>query len=234
MSRTGESPIQTPYGWLADPSHLPRLNEVQAAQLTEEGREAVNRYYQPPFGPERFEVWTEEYITELSNHIVRTLYQSESVRERDVVLEVGAGDGRLAGLLGERIHEEGLGALVVATDIEPPEDTHFPVEALNHREALAKYDPVAVISSWMPQYEEWTWDMRATPSVEEYIVIGVPPLTGNRSTWRGYASPEIGEFKPVQLHHLDALKTGQFSDYKIPYLSLTRGFHRVSEAQPEV
>ena len=118
---------------------------------------------------------------------------------------------------------------MIATDIEPPEDTHFPVETLDYEEALKKHNPTVVLSSWMPLYEEWTWAMRAEPEVEEYIVIGVPPMTGNLSTWRGYASPQVGEFNPVQLHHLDALKTGQFSDHDIPYLSLTRGFHRDTE-----
>lgn len=220
------SVVQPDYGWVSDAAYLPTLDEARAVHSTQEGNEALYHYYRPEFGPERFEVWTQEYIAELSNHIVRTMVQSRTLG--GTILEVGAGDGRLAGHLRDRICAENIGALVVATDLEPAGNTHFPVEALDQKEALEKHEPTIVLSSWMPLGEEWTWAMRATPSVKAYVLIGAPAMTGTISAWRGYASPEVGEFNGVQLHELDKLKVGQFSDADIPFLSLTRGFQRAT------
>ena len=80
---TGEVPKGAQdYEWLADPAYLPNLSEVQEAQLTEEGREAIHGYYLPFLGLERFEIWTQEYIDELSNHIVRTMVESADMEGR--------------------------------------------------------------------------------------------------------------------------------------------------------
>jgi hypothetical protein len=227
------SELSSSYNWLTDPSYLPSLAEVQEAEKTPEGKEAIHAYYRGGPVAERFEIWTEEYIAGLSKYIVRRLVHYDN--PGGIVLEVGAGDGRLSGLLRQKITSQGLEASVVATDIEPPRETHFPVEAESYDEALEKHEPTIAISSWMPLNEEWTWAMRATPSLQDYILIGAPKLTGNISTWGGYTSPEIGEFAPIDLHHLDELKAGQFSghDIEVPYLSLTRGFRRYTKAHAE-
>ena len=217
------------YDWINDPSYQPTLAEVQEAQNTQEGKTAIHSYYRPSSGPERFEIWTDEYISELAKYLGRTLAHYD--RKEGTVLEIGAGDGRLSGLLRQKMAAKKLGALVVATDVAPPERTYFPVETLSYEEALQKYEPTIAISSWMPLDEDWTQAMRATPSLLDYILIGSPKLSGNISSWQD----ENVDFSPIELHYLDALRVGQFSggDVRTSYQSLTRGFRRFASTQTE-
>ena len=48
----------------------------------------------------------------------------------------------------------------------------FPVEKISHLDALNKYKPDIVISSWMELGQDWTSSFRACSSVQEYILIG--------------------------------------------------------------
>mmetsp|Transcript_35491 Transcript_35491/g.118687 ORF Transcript_35491/g.118687 Transcript_35491/m.118687 type:complete len:205 (-) Transcript_35491:81-695(-) len=94
------------------------------------------------------------------------------------VLEVGAGNGRLAHFLNR--DGEPLAGRVIATDalagrgfigsfgdasvIAPPQQ-------LSHDEAVATHAPAVVVSSWMPE-EDWTAVWRAQPSVRAYVMLG--------------------------------------------------------------
>jgi len=231
------SPVEAPimhgpnsaYDWTTDPEYLPSLKEAKTAEETFEGREALYNYYVRPYETERFELWTQEFITGVARHIVSGIDESQT--RKPTILEVGAGDGRLSGFLRQTVEIDNIEASVVAVDIAPQRGAAFPVVDIDVVDALHKYKPAVVISSWMPLGHEWTRDMRATPTVKEYILMGVPPMTGSYSTWRGYASPEIGEFTPVDLPHLDKQKTGQFSSSLIPGLkTITRSFRRQTEA----
>jgi len=84
-------------------------------------------------------------------------------------LEIGAGDGTLAGFLDEK------GINICATDdhswkhaIEYPQT----VERLGAKPALIKYQPQAVICSWPPPGNTFEQKIFSTRSVELYVVIG--------------------------------------------------------------
>ncbi|OGL30739.1 hypothetical protein A3F37_03925 [Candidatus Saccharibacteria bacterium RIFCSPHIGHO2_12_FULL_41_12] len=230
LSNTAESSVHSPtsaFGWTTDPSYLPSLDEVRATEISFEGKEALRQYYVRPWETERFEVWTQEFIAGLSKHILSGVNVAQV--EAPMILEVGAGDGRLAGFLGQIIELSDPQASVVATDTEPQQGSAFPVISMDVREALEEYKPNVVISSWMPLGHEWTRDMRAAPTVNEYIIIGVPHMTGSYSTWHG---PELGEFIPADLEQLDQQKIGQLSDEAIlGYKTITRSFKRQTKAR---
>jgi hypothetical protein len=84
-------------------------------------------------------------------------------------LEVAAGDGTLARLLGEaglavRATDDGSWGQAIAY---PPE-----VERLEAREALERHAPRAVICSWPPPGNAFERRILAAPRVELYVVVG--------------------------------------------------------------
>jgi|GEM_PF-4393579 hypothetical protein len=225
----GEHAPAGTYAWFMDPTYVPSLAEVQAAAASPEGSAAADAYYELDPRTGQYEIWTREYIAGLGSYIARTLIDYD--QPDATVLEVGAGHGRLSGLLRQDLGARGLAATVVATDIKPPRETHFPVERLSHDEALEKYQPTIALSSWMLIHHDWTRAMRKTPSVRDYILIGIPDMTATPAAWEGYASPESGEFAIIDLHYLDALKTQRFQSVGP---DLTRGFRRSTDVQPKV
>jgi hypothetical protein len=102
-------------------------------------------------------------------------YSQELIRELQALigssacLEIGAGDGTLSKFLADK------GVRINATDdhswkhvIEYPEN----VEKLGAKQALAKYEPQAVICSWPPPGNPFEEKVFSARSVELYIVIG--------------------------------------------------------------
>lgn len=149
-----------------------------------------------------FEVFNRTHVNALAAYIVDTGYTT--------VLEVGAGDGRLAKYLSEAIHrvfrrrkEKGKHPRqirVIATDNGSWNiETVFPVERLDLVEALKKYDPELVIWSWMP-IGDWSYLIRRHPSVCEYILIGEAEggECGNADTW----NPAVYEAEGFTRHDL--------------------------------
>ena len=93
------------------------------------------------------------------------------------VLEVGAGNGELAHYLRRALHARGVRATLTACDngswgLSARSRTFGTVELQSYRAALRKYRPHLVIAAWMPMGVDWTEDMRACPSVGEYILLG--------------------------------------------------------------
>jgi hypothetical protein len=129
------------------------------------------------FGKENpiFEIWTKEYIHAFGSYLAQRVEELGGTEENPtVILEVGAGNGRLTHFLQEKMNELIPGKVkVVASDSGdwkiPPT---FPVENISHNEAFAKHKPKIVIFSWMPYQYDCTSDFRAAESVDEYILIG--------------------------------------------------------------
>ena len=116
---------------------------------------------------------------------------AEYLRGRGFVLEVGAGDG----VLSRELYE--LGVDILATDNGSWNiDTGAGVEILDYREAIRRYQPVIVLSSWMPPRNDWTPDFRSANCVQEYILIGETDggSCGLDSVWDEYP-----EFERVNL-----------------------------------
>ena len=122
-----------------------------------------------------FEILTEEYLNALADYCVkRAEHYSASAKKPLLLLEIGAGSGRLSHFLRKELTKKISGIIkVTATDsgefnIKP----EFAVEKMTHKQALKKYQPDIVLCSWMPHQIDFSADFRQTDSVKEYILIG--------------------------------------------------------------
>lgn len=119
----------------------------------------------------RFALWTREAIDELATYLRQRAFSR--------IVELGAGRGDLAWHLAQ------AGVDVIATDAGPsmlagytleqyreiPVDMWENVRLIDWRAALATLTPDCVLCSWMPPDEDWTPRIRATPSVQEFILF---------------------------------------------------------------
>ena len=134
------------------------------------------------FGIRMYEILTSELISTIAKYL-RTYRKRE---DRIIVLEIGAGSGRssyfLSKMVGEikpddsQIHMNRKYCFV-STDsgirgLHDECGMQFPVEKISHLDALNKYKPDVVISSWMELRQDWTSSFRACSSVQEHILIG--------------------------------------------------------------
>lgn len=129
-----------------------------------------------------YDLWQDEYIQALAARL----------RGRRMVLEVGAGSGRLTALL--------RGALASTTEIVATDNgawrkltgmssksTHNAVVQMPFDKAIEHFQPDAVLCSWMPMQEDWTKTLRKrrNSSIQEYILIGDSSCTGRFvESWR--------------------------------------------------
>ena len=95
------------------------------------------------------------------------------------VLEVGCGDGALAGHLRSHLAQvssgEGTPVQLIATDSGARglrSASGSEVEQCDAIKAMCRYEPHAVLCSFMPLGVDWTAAMRATASVRAYILLG--------------------------------------------------------------
>lgn len=161
-----------------------------------------------------FEIWTQEYIEAFSNYLEdRINYFQSKYREEIVILEVGAGDGRLSYFLQGVTNKSNIhGTKIIATNMD---SSHFEIDApfdnvinIEASDALAKFSPTIVICSWMMHGVDWTPLFRQTQSVEEYILIGPEGPCGTEETWEkfsGFSKIEHDNLKGLQLSRLDIL-----------------------------
>lgn len=154
-----------------------------------------------------YEIWTKEYIDAFGNYLAQRVDSLGGNKNNPtMILEVGAGNGRLTHFLQEKLNELIPGKVkIVATDsgdwkIKPT----FSVENISHQEALKKYQPQIVLFSWMPPDYDCTKEFRATDSVEEYVLIGEAEIGGcsgrDWETWgeESYNENHEGETPPYQ------------------------------------
>jgi hypothetical protein len=114
-----------------------------------------------------FEILTKEYIDSLANYLQQR-YKFVG-KEGLPILEVGAGDGRLAHLL----NASGIiDVQVIATDLEASKGD-FKVVKMHRTKALGHFRPAIVLCSWMPWDEDWSREWRSPSSnLREYVLIG--------------------------------------------------------------
>lgn len=182
---------------LKDPNYLPKYREVLDAFMppnweegyirdgkektiknwsTEDWDDFLDGKLPGQEGGPVFEVLNEEYLSGLSDYLSRRIQELGGTEESPIViLEVGAGNGRLTYFLEKKLNEKMFGKFrIIASD---PGDwevipTTFTVEKMGNLQALEKYQPKIVMCSWMPLHKDFSADFRSTPSVEEYILIG--------------------------------------------------------------
>jgi hypothetical protein len=147
-----------------------------------------------------YEIWTKEYIDRFGDYLAKRVEQLGGSEENPVViLEIGAGNGRLTYFLNERINEIlPEKAKILATDSGKWEIKNiFPVENISNAEAIAKYKPRVIISSWMPHGSDFTAEFRAAESVEEYILIGEADYGCCGRSWETWGENSFSEGEEI-------------------------------------
>lgn len=174
-----------------------KLHDPRKLLLLEEVDYVVNKRRGFPYqrSRERFEyiLLTKEYIAVLGNHLLHSIQQCLQHRSTAVILEVGAGTGRLTHflkefVLGHMIETQRERILFVACD---PGRDHiealFPVERLTAEQASNKYRPNILLACW-PNYSLVDEEQDSTgqdrphenfleqhPDLEEIIMIADLP-----------------------------------------------------------
>lgn len=160
---------------LKDPTFLPTHADIERAFRREDPySEDWHRYCFDKENPV-FEFLNEEFIEAFSDYLSKRAQELGASEDSPVIiLEVGAGSGRLTHFLQQKLEAKLPGKVkVVATDSgEWKLKTAFPVEQIGHKEALEKHQPQIVVFSWMPYGEDYTDAFRVAESVQEYILIG--------------------------------------------------------------
>lgn len=187
---------------LRDPNFLPTHEQITKAFTH------WRQWHQFCFDKERpvFEFFNEEHLTALADYFVGKIKEHGASEERPlVILEIGAGNGRLAHFLQQKLEERApRQTKVIATDsgawLSVQRD--FPVEQLQHDEAMEKYRPDIVICSWIPYKKDFSKDIRKFDSTKEYVLIGEVDgdLCGHDwETWGGsWCSEGRGKIPPYE------------------------------------
>jgi len=139
-----------------------------------------------------FEFLNEDFLDAFADYFVDKIKEYNINKEKPLmVLEIGAGNGRLTHFLQEKLEQKAPGQVkVIATDSGGwGIKSDFPVEQLEHVEAMEKYKPDIVIFSWMPYKEDSTKDIRKIDSVKEYILIGEKNYGCCGDPWETWGTP---------------------------------------------
>ena len=130
----------------------------------------------------RYEVFTAEHVTALAAYLLqrRGAYDVSLSHRPLRVLEVGAGDGRLAAHLGAALRRLGGAGNVELTATDSDERglrAASPAAALVRvapcdASLLAAEQPDVVVACWQPFGVDWTASFRACAAVREYVLIG--------------------------------------------------------------
>lgn len=177
-----------------------------------------------------FELFTMEFVNLLAEYLSQRVEAYYAMQKQQVlILEIGAGDGRLTHFLRLRLYTLIPGKVqIVATDsglwksIRPV----FPVESLDYRKALKIYQPGIVLCSWMMYQRDWTAAIRAIPSVNEYVLIGEmdegccghPYRTWGLSSFRDreISDKKDGNFTPLyEMNGFQRYNLDEISRYQI-------------------
>lgn len=186
-----------------------------------------------------YEVLSREYIAGLGGYLAQRIEELGGTEENPLmILETGAGDGRLTHFLRLCLEDLSPGkSNLVATDKKQNWiPIHYPVEVLDYRKALQKYNPTIVIASWMPLGKDWTPAYRKTPSVQEYLLIGEPDggVCGSFATWGEkpfYKPVPVPEYQKdgFEMVFLDQVTINQFlSRENLWSNSATVAFRRIA------
>lgn len=184
------TPQETTLANLSDPLYLPTLAELKIAFPLSESYPTDSTEFpwvSPSYGKFQtqlynFQVYTQEFIASLATYLSERITLSyQATGQTVLLLEVGAGDGRLTHFLKPKLTDLiSAGQLVCrAVDTKEWEDnnqtnTSSEVEKLDYATALtqAPEQPTIVLSCWMTCFGEWTADFRRAPQVFEYLLIG--------------------------------------------------------------
>lgn len=174
---------------IGDPTYLPTFQEVVDAFPGNQPETAVFRNYCEEH--RIFEFFTKEFVDSLGDYLMKRIGEIRTGGKPITILEVGAGRGQLTHWLKKYLDENGLDdkkVKLIATDDHSrgiSDQSPFPVEKIDYSDAVTKYKPDFILTSWMPLDEDWTPVFRDEPSVKEYILIGEMDggSCGSAETW---------------------------------------------------
>lgn len=160
---------------LRDPSFLPTLDEVRSALLPGSQWENFCRAHDSQL----YEIFNQEYVHALASYLVERAREYGATAEKPmIVLEVGAGEGKLTHFLAQECDRLSPGLVNIIANSSVPSkwggltQPRYPVELGDYADALEQHDSDMVICSWMPNGIDWSANFRATSSVKEYVLIG--------------------------------------------------------------
>ncbi len=185
---------------LKEPNFLPTEDQVRQVFPEPDGDLKINMDWKNFFEENKiFQLLTKEMIEDLTTQIIRIanniLINRRSQDTSITIVELGAGDGRLAHFLSEELKKKGYthAIEVIATDDESWKtqgkiaETTFPVEKLSAEEAVEKYTQsgqTILLSSWMPPDVNWTTQFLQRENVKGIVLIGDVESTGTgEDTW---------------------------------------------------
>ncbi len=184
------TPQETLLASMSDPLYLPTLAELKIAFPLSESypTDSVEfPWITPSYGKfqtelHNFQVYTQEFIASLAIYLAERIKVTYDTTSQTVLLlEVGAGDGRLTHFLKPKLAELIAADQLVCRAVDTKEweenkqtNVSSEVEKLDYLTALtlAAGQPTIVISCWMTCFGEWTADFRRAPQVFEYLLIG--------------------------------------------------------------
>ncbi len=145
------------------------------------------------------------YSTDLIHELCKILKDKK-------VLEVAAGDGTLGYMI--KVNKNFDGEINITDDHSWTHKIKFPtfVEKLSATQALEKYRPQIVISSWPPPDNSFEKEIFHSPTVEMYIVIGSKHefATGNQKSYQ-----HQNKFKKIHRHDLTDMTLPQEWDHQV-------------------
>lgn len=199
---------------LLDPNFLPRRDEITTAFRG--NRDAwFNHCFDK--GNPVFEFLNEEHVTALAGYFADRA-KSRTADNPLVILEVGAGNGRLSHMLRGKLEAMVPDKVkIVATDSgDWGLKSDFQVEQLGHQEAMEKYQPEVVVFSWMPYQEDISKDFRSNESVQEYVLIGETDWGCCGDEWEtwglAWSRDDEGEGDDTPLHKKDGFERVNLDD----------------------
>ena len=173
---------------LRNPAYLPNEHEIIHAMQSHNQGHMDYRLWHRTEGEETFEFLNQEFIHELGSYLLERIGHIPSAAGKPVLLEIGAGDGRLTHFLKNELGDR---ATMIATDsgqwgLNQP----FPVQTMDYQQALKTYQPTFVICSWMMNNQDFSSAIRTCPSVNEYVLIGSTEVCGK--PWETYGETYEG------------------------------------------
>jgi hypothetical protein len=183
----------------------------QASHSSSSNKSAWDVYCDQVLLPRQVYVFlTTDYVDALADYLRqrRAIFGNSA----GPVVEIGAGNGRLAYFLQQRgipvvATDDGSWKLEESNNSRPTDDDEDKVASTPRRveiqnltcaQALVTLAPTIVLCAWMPMYKDFSAAFCATPSVREYILIGPVPACGHAfETW----GLEGGDTVPAYRQH---------------------------------
>ena len=178
--------------WSRDPEYLPTLNDLEDLPKNWNWCKSDFIHHNPLWTP--FQILNKEFIESLSKEILKITNRLSG--QNITILEVWAWNWRLSYFLEKELTIGKVKSKIkqIATDdlswfdcdyheIWITKNKWIPLEDCNVENSVNKYKPNIVISSWMPDKEDWTSFFRKNKDIDAFILIWDPQECGTNESW---------------------------------------------------